>query len=905
MLAAETIPVQFFEAAARFQDRVAFQIKRDGQFVRWSYGEVADQVHRLATFLCRLRVAAGDRVALLAENCPEWGVAYLGIVAAGATAVPFDAQLSGQEVETLLRHSESRVVIVSEAELAKVHPVIAHLPVRPEILLLDGKASPGVHTLAEILQSTEKGSFPTPPPQAIASILYTSGTTGSPKGVMLTHSNFVSNCVAAQGLNICGPEDNLLAVLPLHHVYPFMVTFLFPLLCGARVTFLQSLKPPDLLECMQETGVTILPGVPQLLALLHRGIFQEINKRPRPIRLLFDLLLGLADAAQTYLKRNAGRLFFPQIHRRFGGRLRGLTSGGAKLDPAVGRDLCRLGFFVLEGYGLTETSPGVTFTPLEKPRFESVGVPLPGVHVRIMDPDSEGVGEIAIQGPNVMQGYFKDPEGTAQSFRDNWFLSGDLGYLDADGYLFVTGRLKEVIVLSTGKNIYPEEIEAHFLKSPYIKEICLVGIEQPGDPRTEGLAALVVPNFDHMKAQRIANAEDTIRWEMENLSRELPAYKRPTRLHIVKDPFPRTRLGKIQRHLVQEASLTRQTEQADVDVGLPPSETDQALWDSPVTRKILTALPLLSRKKRGIRLDDNLELDLGLDSLSRIELLVALEELFGINLPAESGSELFTVRDVVLKVQEYLGERPETPRELREAHRPPWSKILEGEPPAPVLANIAAANKPWALVVSFLSHCLLRLLFRLFCRLRVHGIDHVPDRGPYLITPNHASYIDGFAIGATLPFRMVRHLYFLGFQQFFQNPVSAMFGTAFRVIHVDADTYLFQALRAAAHVLQQGEILCIFPEGARSIDGEIKPFKKGVAILAKELNRPLLPARLIGSFEIWPRGESFPRPHPLTIIFGPPVTVEELLSQEPIPPEADLYEVITARLRDRVAALTA
>ncbi|MFQ5883128.1 MAG: AMP-binding protein [Candidatus Methylomirabilales bacterium] len=904
MLPPETISVQFFEAAARFQDRVAFQIKREERYVRWSYGEVADQVHRLATFLSRLQVAQRDRVVLFSESRPEWCVAYLGIVASGATAVPLDTQLSDQELQNLLLHSESRALVVSEGQLAQVRPLIARLPLRPEIILLDDeKAPPGIHPLSEILERTEKGSLPSPAPEEIASILYTSGTTGSPKGVMLTHRNFLSNSSALKGLNVCGPEDNVLALLPLHHVYPFMITFLIPLLCGARVTFLQSLKPPDLLECMQETKVSILVGVPQLLALLHRGIFQEVKRWPRPLRTLFTLLLGLAGLARQHLGRNAGRLLFPQIHRRFGGRLRVLTSGGAKLDPAVGRDLNGLGFTVLEGYGLTETSPAVTFTPMEGPRFESVGVPLPGVQVRTVEPDPEGVGEIAIHGPNVMKGYFKDPEGSAASFRDGWFLSGDLGYLDADGYLYITGRLKEVIVLSTGKNIYPEEVEAHFLKSPYIKEICLVGVKEPGQNRTEGLAALVVPNFDLLQAQRIANSQDTIRWEMENLSRTLAAYKRPTRLQIVKGPFPRTRLGKIQRHLVREMFLTEELLRPEAAEGSPPPRTDQALWESPVTQKVLTCLPLVARKKRGIRLDDNLELDLGLDSLTRIELLVALEELFGIDLPEESGSELFTVRDVVLKVQERLGQCPEGLKAPREARRPSWREILAGEPPERVQAEIVAGNKPWALVVSFLSHTLLRLLFTILCRFRVQGVSHVPHRGPYLITPSHASYIDAFAVGAALPFRIVRHLHFLGFQQFFQHPVSAMFGKAYRVIQVDAETYLFQALQAAAHVLRRREILCVFPEGARSIDGELKPFKKGVAILAKELDLPLLPVRILGSFDIWPRGRSYPRPSPLTLVFGPPVTVEELLAQEPMPPQVDLYEVIAARLRERVATL--
>ncbi|MGH7433854.1 MAG: AMP-binding protein, partial [Candidatus Methylomirabilales bacterium] len=331
MVAAENLSVQFFDAAARFQDSVAFQIKREGRYLRWSYGEVADQAHRLATFLRQIQISPGDRVALLAENRPEWCVAYLGIVAAGATAVPLDVQLGGQELENLLHHSESRVIVVSEAELGKVQPIIARLPSRPQVILLDEKAPTGAYTLAEILQSSPKGPLPPVPSESTASILYTSGTTGSPKGVILTHRNLVANSSGVRALGFCGPEDNLLALLPLHHVYPFMITFVTPLLTGARVTFLQSLKPPDLLQCMRETGVSILVGVPQLLTLLHRGIFQEVQKKPRPLRLLFGLLLGLAGAVQAYLQRNPGPLLFSQIHRRFGGRLRLISSGGAKL----------------------------------------------------------------------------------------------------------------------------------------------------------------------------------------------------------------------------------------------------------------------------------------------------------------------------------------------------------------------------------------------------------------------------------------------------------------------------------------------------------------------------------------------------------------------------------------------
>lgn len=904
MTTPETIPAQFLEAAGRFQDRVAFQIRREGRYATWSYGQVAAQVRRFAASLLQLKIAPQDRVALLSENQPEWCIAYLGIVTAGATAIPLDIQLSDKELENLLTHAESRAVVVSEALLPKVHPLISRLPSPPEVILLGAKSGPDLHAFSDLLHGPDDKPLPSPSPEDLASILYTSGTTGTPKGVMLTHRNFISNALSVHGLKVCGPEDNVLALLPLHHSYPFMVTFLTPLLCGARVTFLQSLKPPDLLQCMQETGVTILVAVPQLLALLHKRISHEVEKGPWPIRTLFPILLRVAGFSQEHLKVNLGRTLFAAIHRRFGGKLRVVTSGGAKLDPAVGRELSRLGLRVLEGYGLTETSPVVTFTPPDRPKFDSVGLPLPGVQVQILDRGLEGAGEIAIRGPNVMKGYFKDPEGTAQAFRNGWFLSGDLGYRDAEGYLFITGRAKEVIVLPSGKNIYPEEVEAHFLSSPYIKEVCLLEREGPGTGRGKELVALVVPDFDYLRAQRIANVQEVIRWEVENLMRRLPAYKRPMALQIVQGPFPRTRLGKIQRHLVREI-FTGGCSRIEAEEAPAPPVTDRPLLESAVTQKILGYLPTIARKKEGIRLEDNLELDLGLDSLARIELLVALEELFDIRLPEGTGSELLTVRDVVLKVQEHVGSAPGATKALLETRRPTWGEILRGEPAPEVQEEIAAGQATWAVIVTLLSHLLFRLLFTTLCRLRVFGRGHVPERGPYLITPNHASFVDAFALGAALPFRKVRHLYFLGFQQFFQHPLTAMFGKAYRVIQVDAETYLLQALQAAAYVLRKGETLCVFPEGARSIDGQIKAFKKGTAILAKELDLPLLPVRIIGSFEIWPRGQRYPRPHPLTIVFGPPVTVDELLAEGPIPEGEDLYEALATRLRERVVNLDA
>jgi long-chain acyl-CoA synthetase len=638
-------------------------------------------------------------------------------------------------------------------------------------------------------------------------------------------------------------------------------------------------------------------GVPQLFYMLHKGIFDEMERRPVARRWLLRSLLRLSGALRPR-GINLGRIVFAPVHRKFGGRLRILASGGARLDPAIAGDFLALGFTMTEGYGLTETSPAACFNPLDRMRPGSVGIPLPGVEVKVANPDADGVGEIAIRGPNVMKGYYKNPAATAEVMQTGWFLSGDLGFLDADGYLTITGRVKEVIVLSSGKNIYPEEVEEPYLKSPYIKEVCLVPqTAERGGAEVEGLLALVLPDLDSFRAEGMTNVFETIRWDMENIGRNLPAYKRPTGLVIVKEGFPRTRLGKIQRHLVAQRFRDERAQAAGVPEA-PPSDADVALLEDEVGRRVLEYLRE-AVKKPVVRFDDNLELDLGMDSLARVEMLVALEEMFGVEIPDEAAAECFTVAEVVEHLQALRG----TPLgAAAAARRPGWGKILTGSAPAEVQAMVEASSRPWASVVTAVTRAICAAVFRTAYRLRVQGLRHVPAHGPVILVSNHCSYFDAFLLAASLPLRICQQIFYMGFEWFFRQPILAWWGRGVRVIPVDMDTYLMRALQASALVLKQGKILCVFPEGERSVDGRVRPFRKGVGILARELKVPVLPAHISGAFESWPRGQSLPKIHRIRVRFGPVVTSEELLAGEG-PLGGDEYETIVMRLRERVIAL--
>jgi len=630
------IPKTVEEASKKNMDSIALEIEGRG----YTYKDIISSAKSIASFLSSKNIKKGDRVVIFSEGRPEWGIAYLGISFAGAEAVPVDIQLSKDEIKNLLQHSESKAIFTSEKSLKNLPPLSP--PLREgdemagaiEVINLDSEE------FLKIIRHPCMNSFPSLNPDDIASLIYTSGTTGTPKGVMLTHRNLLSNAKSIIEANIIEKDDCILSILPLHHSYPFMTNFLAPLCIGGRVVYLESLKGPDILKTITEKGVTILIGVPQLFAMLRRGIIDKISGLPSLISRIFFLLMRLSGFIRDKTGINLGQFIFSSVHERFGKRLRFFASGGAKLDPEIFKDLNSLGFTVVEGYGLTETSPVISFNPLNKTKIGSVGVPLPEIEVKINNPDKDGTGEIIVRGPNVMKGYYKNPEETEKILKDGWLYTGDLGYMDKNGYIYITGRAKEVVVLSSGKNIYPEEIEKHYLQSPLIKEVCVLGIEKHTDVADE-LKAVIVPNTDYMKEHNIANFNEAVKWELNKLSMQLPAYKRIMGYEVSPAPLPRTTLGKLKRYAVKERLKPEEKQPETPGEGV----IEEEVIESHTGQKIAAQIKKLT-DKRPIRLDHNLELDLGIDSLKRVELLVALSSAFSMELPDTFGVDAYTVRDL-------------------------------------------------------------------------------------------------------------------------------------------------------------------------------------------------------------------------------------------------------------------
>lgn len=887
----DTITEAVFAVARRAPERVAMQIKQEHAYRQCTYKQLVEQVEDIAAALICHDLRPGGRVAIVAENRPEWMIAYLGIVAAGGTAVPLDIQLNSGDLARLLARSDAQLVFVS----ATTWPLLKNAGLSLIVVAFDPLQDAGCLVLDEWVRAGRASSMEKPrvSPENVAALLYTSGTTGEPKGVRLTHRNLLSNAKALAQSGLGSAEDRFLAILPLHHVYPFMVTGLAPLLLGAQTTFLPTLKGPLLLQCLREAQITFLVGVPQVFAMIRRGIAERINGRPMPVRLFTKLLLAVSGAARRYATLNLGRLLFATVHYQFGPSLRLLVSGGARLDPDLAQYLFCLGFTLLEGYGLTETSPVVTFTPLAKPKIGSVGMPIPGVEVRIVNPDAAGVGEVTVTGPNVMQGYDANPQATAEAIRDSWFYTGDLGYLDQEGYLFLTGRAKELIVTAGGKNIVPEELETQYQRSPAIGEICIVGVARAGEGG-EGLHAVVLPNFDYIKTLKIVDIRQEIKTELTRIGLTLPSYKRISGLTIVTTPLPRTRLEKIQRYRV---TAMVQTAGEATEPSQPLSAADRALMETEMACRIVRTLQPFVEKERRIVPGDHLDLDLGFDSLRRVELVSALERSFG-RMPDSLAHEVMTVRELIERVSDLTHDEAGAGGGVQS-----WSDILKAEPPGE-LRNMLLTPPAWShrLLGSFVR-TVLELGFHVGFHLRVIGAEHLPLEGSFLMAANHTSFLDPFVIMAATPATVFGRLYSIGWQAYFRGALMQWIARVGRVIPLGMEASLVPALQAAAFVLRQGRDLLVFPEGERSVDGTLNPFRPGIGILACELGVPVIPIWIDGTFHAWPVGARWPRRHPISLVVGPPVIVTQELIGQWRRQGRDPYRAATQAIREAIVAL--
>lgn len=910
----ESTPLIFEEiekAVGLHAERTALlQLSDDGGEVRYTFRQTLELARNVSEALREKGFGRGDKVVFWAPLSPHWVIAYLGVLYCGCVVVPLDVEYGSEELSFVLEELDCRLVFTTREKLPTLRGATEGRKTPPTVFSLNGRGEGGAAAPVEELFE-ERGGASAPPPVAaedIAIIFYTSGTTGKPKGVVIEHGAVAAGVVSLKQYIEFVPGDNVLAVVPAHHVFASLANILMPMATGAGVTYLRALNSVELLKTLQRARVTIFPAVPQVFYLLHKKIFDEVGRKPAPVRLIFKALLRLSFLLRRATGLNLGRKLFSRVHQTFGGHLRLLISAASYFDPKIIRDFYALGFTVQQGYALTETFGGGAFTPYFKNVIGSAGVPGPGVKVKIVDADESGEGELAISGPMLMRGYLNNPEATAQVLRDGWFHTGDLGRVDSDGNYYITGRKKELIVLSSGKKVYPEEVERHYMQSPHIKEMCVLGAaDSTGYAQSERLHAVIVPDFDYLKQEKIVNSREAIRSDIELLSVSLPRYKRILSYDIQAEPLPRTSTKKLQRWLVQGQKSPGRKDAGVGATGAPAAqynsvEGDDRLMELESSQRVVEVLRGLSRAEGELHPDMNLELDLGFDSLQRTELIVTVEQALNVRLDEGAASQVLTVRDLLRAVEGKLEAGPAAAGgNGAAAGRVTWKEILDSSNRDEAAEEYVYRSPGVMVYVYFVLLKLVFLLSKILFRLKVRGVENLPAKGPYLICPNHQSYMDGVLVTAVLPYHIFKQLYSLGYTPFFSGGLKDFIARVGKVVPIDPNTDLVRAMKVSAVILRAKKILLIFPEGGISCDGQLQKFKKGAPVLAQELGLPVVPTAIKGTIDVWRKGVRRINLAPIEVVFGQPLDFQTPELQAP--GGDDGYALLALRLEDEVRRL--
>ena len=929
----QTFCQRVVEAASVRPDNVAMLLIESQAAETITFGSMLAQVRSIAYRLGQEQIAFGDRVAIIGENHPNWAIAYLGILYRGAVATPLDPAATTTTLATFLKDSEAKLAFVSPASLEKFYAACEEIGANIPAVALTGlpqQNGNGLPSFADWAQTATPREFreasPPAKPQDLALLIYTSGTTGVPKGVPLTHGNIYAEIDKVQEVMRLTDGEVILSLLPLFHAYSQIVNLWLATIIGARVVYLAELSGAQIERGLKEGGATTLVGVPRLWYLFHQKIFAAVRAKSAPLRALFKAMLTCNGWLRDLLGINAGPLFFRPVHRSFGGKLRLAVSAGASFDERVAKDFHRLGFTILQGYGLTETSGAATVTRFEDNKIGSVGTPLNGIEVKIDEPNEAGVGEVLIRGPIVMQGYYHNPEANRAAFTaDGWFRSGDLGRFDKGGHLYIVGRKKDVIILPSGKNVFPEDVEGCYQRSPFVSEVCVLGVKDQSHQfkGAEKLCAVVVPNFAYLKAQRVANAREWVVWELENLGRELPEFQRVHDFVLRAEPLPRTTTRKVRRfelkNELETNDLTPQTRETKEKVF---TTTDNTLIDSPAGRALVAVIKQHAPDVTLIHPEMNLEIDLGLDSLARAECIVHLEHTLGLEFDPEEVIAAHQVGELIELANansagspaEHLGwgasgGKPVRAAPVRAANAADqretefhWGAVLRSATNGLPEVDRLLKRQPATALFAWLMLRLVYLGARLLFRMEVKGSDVLLRLNPpYLICPNHQSYIDPLLVCAVYPRRVIGNIFHVGASMYFTNFVMAQFARLINVVPIDPDVQLLRAMRAGAAGLRAGKILNIYPEGQRSFDGQLHEFKKGAAILATELNLPIVPVALDGPDRIWPRKSRRLRLAKVKLSFGEPIDARTIAADET--DEEVVYEKVTAVLKERIQQL--
>ena len=772
-----------------------------------------------------------EKILICAQNSPEWCFAFYGAMRCKSIVVPLDAQSTKKEIEYVINDCRPDIVFISDDKkemFADMNLQNARLMTKDDVVLSDDKNIPATDIPLGNLED-------------VMLINYTSGTTGNPKGVMLTYKNVMFNIDSvSKQVPIFQEDSNVMVLLPLHHILPLLGSLVAPLYMGGTLHIAEAMNAESIIKTLNAGKVSIIIGVPRLYDMLVKGIMSKINAS-FVTRLLYKITKLIGSDAVS-------RVIFSSVHKKFGGHLKYLVSGGAALSVETATILKTLGLYVLEGYGMTETAPMISFTRPGRRKVGYAGELLPNIEAKIAEN-----GEICVKGDNVMKGYYKREEETAQIIKDGWLHTGDMGILDKYG-LKITGRIKEIIVTSNGKNINPELLEKEFLnESKYVQEI---GIFLSGDI----LHAAIRPEMTAVRQSSLDDMDALIKSEVERFNAEQPQYKRIKQYHIMSEELPKTRLGKVQRFLLPHL------------IDKPKTHTEQeSLEGKSEVYKMLKAF-VEDETKMIANENDHFEIDLSMDSLSKVSLLAYIENTFGINMNEEQMENLNTLA----KLTDYIEKNEHTFNTTNIT----WKDILATKVDVKL-------EKPG--ITQWCTYTFTKILFSICYRFRFKGSKKLPN-SPCIIVANHRCAIDGFLITYNFSRKENKDIFFFAKEKHWRTKIAQFFARKNNIILMDINKNVRQSLQEMCAVLKKGKNIVIFPEGTRSRDNKMKKFKETFAILSKELNVPVVPVAITGSESACYGGSIIPK-------FWKKINVEVM---DPVmPAEGQTAE----NFRDKIAAM--
>jgi long-chain acyl-CoA synthetase len=853
------------QSVLKHAHRPCLHIKRDGKYLSWSYSDFHKDLNRLCWALKKLGLKKGTNAIVIGENSPEWIIAYNAIILTGACTVPVDPGIPPSEIESILSITEAKVVFCSRIFLNLFRTLKQKYQHLEKIVLLESRSDNNEPAFEEFLKSgnEEKDAFSLVfSPDDPMIIIFTSGTTGKAKGVVLTQKNFTAISTYGIPRMRAGIHDTMCAVLPLHHVFGSAACIAAALTSGLDLVVVPYIKGPLILEALKEKEVTILPAVPKMIGLFYESIMHNVKKKGPLVSAVFTGLKVISATAGNTFGNRFRRCLFSSVHKGFGGKLRLIISGGAALNKKYWNGFRHMGFNILEGYGLTETYGPITVCPDEDPRFGSVGPALPENEIRICDPDESGIGEVCLRGSCVFKGYFKDNDLTSQVFDDQgWFHTGDLGRLDKDNFLYLSGRKKDMIVLDSGKNVYPDELEDYYGRSSLIEEIGVFGADHNG---AEIVAAAVVPSKEIRKAYTVAQATDIIYEELLRMGKNLPVYRRISDFVTLYTPLPRTTTRKLKK--VELKKIYNSIRRKSANREIPEEQLtvlEMALMETAEYTGVIGSIILISPRTdpRIINPRSHLEIDLGLDSLKKIELLTQIERRFSIRISEDVFDKMESVGDLVTLVREHIfSNNPTVDRVMGLKER-----ILSDDLQVvkfPVENNFAAP---------FISR-----FYGTFFKINKSGTENLRvDSKSMIFTSNHVNAMDVFWILNSLPSSIKSNTYFISDKESSNYPIIPYTFYRSNMIKPEKSADPIELLKIYLSVIRNNRHLIVFPEGTINRNGRIGQFKSGIGLLARETGAYIVPIKIIVPANLSSDNASGQRSK--RVIFGKPLTWSGLL----------------------------